>query len=561
MDGDRDREEAPVRMKTMKTLRNLFPFVLIAAPLLGQRSQVESYLAKKYSDDAPGCVVAVVKDGKVLGLYARGVAEVGTQHRLGGDSRFYLASVSKQFTATCIHLLVRDEKLSLDDDVRKYVPELPDYGHPITVRHLIHHRSGLRDYFELMVFAKMDVKGSHSSKAVLELVCRQKALNFRPGSEFLYSNSGYLVMAEIVARVSGKSIREFAKERLFGPAGMKHTCFRDVPGEEIENAVLGHDATGDGHRAHRTKFHLVGSGGVVAPATDLVMWVSTMNNAAFVDQAFVRSLETPIALGATDGRSPSLGHYAAGWIVSELGGRLAVWHAGGSLGFSTCVLRFPGEKFSVIVLCNSNRGNARKTAFDIAELHLGKKVKQGAEVTSAAPARPRDGRFLFRHPHTNELMVSIVRGDKLKLAVAAWDVKMRPTNATSMQSIGTAIPVSASFVYRDNAPADLRVTIGKQAPFLCKGLAAERVAPEAIADVAGKWRSEEVGASLELAPFRGGMKIVDQLQIDPGPLYAMQRDLLVTNDGFVIQVERDDAGKAIALRVSSKGARGIRYTK
>ena len=543
----------------MKTLRNLFPFVLIAAPLLGQRSRVDSYLAKRYSDDAPGCVVAVVRDGKVLGLHARGVAEAGTQRRLDGDSKFYLASVSKQFTATCIHLLVRDEKLSLDDDVRKYVPELPDYGHPITVRHLIHHRSGLRDYFELMIFAKMDVKGSHSSKRVLELLCRQKALNFRPGSEFLYSNSGYLIMAEIVARVSGRSIREFAQKRLFGPAGMKNMCFRDIPGEEIENAVSGHDATVDGHRSHRTKFHLVGSGGVVAPVADLVKWVTTMNNAAFVDAAFVRSLETPITLGATDGRNPLLGHYAAGWIVSELAGRRAVWHSGGSLGFSTCVLRFPGEKFSVIVLCNSNRGNARKTAFDIAELHLGK--KEESEVASAATARPRDGRFFFRHPRTDEFMVSIVRGNQLKLAVAAWDVRMRPTNATSMQSVGTAIPTSAKFVYHDDAPADLRVTIGTQESFLCKGFKAERVAPEAISDVAGKWRSEEVGASLELAPSRGGMKIVDQLQIDPGPLYAIQRDLLVTNDGFVIQVERDDTGKAVALQVSSKRARGIRYTK
>ncbi len=158
-------------------------------------------------------------------------------------------------------------------------------------------------------------------------------------------------------------------------------------------------------------------------------------------------------------------------------------------------------------------------------------------------------------------MVSIVGGSRTKLAVAAWDVRMRPVDRTSIVGIGTALPVSAKFLYRKDAPTDLLVTIGLQDPFLCKGFNQERVAPGALKALAGIWRSDEVGATLELSTTRSGVRIVDKLQFDPGPFYVLRRDLLVANGGFTINVERDSSDKVSALLVSSKGARGIRYTK
>ena len=279
----------------------------------------------------------------------------------------------------------------------------------------------------------------------------------------------------------------------------------------------------------------------------------------FVGKGFVESLETPIKLARTEGRDPQLGHYAAGWLVGNLAGKHAIWHPGGSFGFNTCILRFPDEKLAVIVLCNTNTGNARATAFRLAEMQLGRKLKPEAAATTTDGPKP--GRFFFRHPRTKEVVVSIVGGSRTKLAVAAWDVRMRPVNGTSMVGIGTALQVSAKFLYRKDAPTDLLVTIGTQDPFLCKGFNQERVASGALEALAGTWRSDEVGATLELSATRSGMKIVDELQLNPGPLYALRRDLLVANDGFVINVERDSAHKVTALLVSLKGARGIRYTR
>ena len=533
--------------------------VLLCAPFVGavlvaQGKGIDQHLANRYPEDAPGCVAAVSKDGKILSIHARGIAEMGTDRKITEDSRFYLASVSKQFTAACVHVLARQKKLSLDDDVRKYVPALPDYGHKITVRHLIYHRSGLRDYFELLVLAKKNLAGSHSHEDVLELVCRQKGLNFEPGSEFLYSNTGYLLLAEIVARVSGNSLREFAKQNIFDPLAMKHTTFRDVPGEKIDGAVQGHDAA----RPHITKFHLVGSGGVVSTARDLAKWAMALDRGALIDDEFVATLQTPIELEADQGRDPSLGHYAAGMLVGTFSGRPTVWHPGGSLGFSTCLLRFPKEKLTITVLCNSTAGGARATAFRIAEMKLGVDPRPAAVGSTKSP---RAGRYFFLHPRTQEFMVSIVRGSGSKLAVAAWDIEMRSVDATVMSSVGSAIPVSARFIYRDDAPADIEVKIGEQSPFLCKGFRAERVAAAELESLIGTWRSEETGASLDLAASPGGMKITDELQANPGPLYAIRRDLLISNDGFAVAVERDKTKKVTGFRVSTKGSRGILYTR
>ena len=225
------------------------------APISAQSDTVAEFLTARYTENAPGCAIAVVRDGRVIDTFVRGMADAGAGRKIDVDSRFYLASVSKQFTAACVYILAREGDLSLDDDVRKYVPELPDYGDVITVRHLIHHRSGLRGYLELMALAGMDLDAPHTTREALELVCRQQGLNFRPGSEFLYSNTGYLLLAVIVERVTGKSLRAFARDNLFGPLGMTDTDFRDEPAQEIERAVVGHDQTSTGFQPHPTKFH------------------------------------------------------------------------------------------------------------------------------------------------------------------------------------------------------------------------------------------------------------------------------------------------------------------
>ena len=207
--------------------------LLLAGPavasLQGQSAspRVDSIFATFDKRDAPGCAVAVVDSGRTVVAKGYGMASLEHDVPITATSAFYAASVSKQFTAFSVAMLAQQGKLSLDDDIRKWIPEVPNFGKTVTVRHLIHHTSGLRDYFGLLGMTGWPSDGPITEARFLDLVSRQKALNFDPGSRHLYSNTGYVLLSIVVKRASGKSLRDFAAERVFNPLGMTETEFRD----------------------------------------------------------------------------------------------------------------------------------------------------------------------------------------------------------------------------------------------------------------------------------------------------------------------------------------------
>ncbi len=205
-----------------------------------QSKKVDEIFAKWDRTDSPGCALSAMQGGKIIYKRAYGMANLDHDVILTTDTPFHVASISKQFTAASIVLLEQDGKLSFDDDVHKYIPELPDFGAKITIRNLLHHTSGLRDQWDLLELAgwrySLDLI---TNEDVMSVVVRQKALNFAPGSEYSYSNTGFTLLGEIVKRVSGKSLREFTTERIFVPLGMTSTHFRDDHAEIIKHQAYG----------------------------------------------------------------------------------------------------------------------------------------------------------------------------------------------------------------------------------------------------------------------------------------------------------------------------------
>ncbi len=192
--------------------------------------QIDAIFAAHNTTHTPGCSLAIRKDGKILYERGYGMANFDYNVPINPDSIFHVASVSKQFAAFAIHLLASEGKISLDDDIRKYLPEMPDYGDIVTVRHLVHHTSGLRDQWDVLMLAGWEYEGDViSNRHVLNVAQRQKGLNFKPGDEYLYSNAGYTLMAWIVERASGQTLRQFTNERLFQPLGMTRTHFHERP--------------------------------------------------------------------------------------------------------------------------------------------------------------------------------------------------------------------------------------------------------------------------------------------------------------------------------------------
>jgi len=226
------------RLRTILTA--IFLLIFVSSAIADKKiDAVDKLFSQWDKKDTPGCALAIVKDGKIIYKQGYGLANLELNVPITPQSVFYIGSVSKQFVTMCIAILDKQGKLSLDGDIRKYVPELPDYGPPITVRHLIYHTSGLRDYLTLLGIAGIDF-GTYHEDDVVELIAQQKELNFAPGKEYLYSNSGYFLLAVIVERASGKSLRKFAEQNIFKPLGMKNSHFHDDYRILIKNRASGY---------------------------------------------------------------------------------------------------------------------------------------------------------------------------------------------------------------------------------------------------------------------------------------------------------------------------------
>jgi len=327
--------------------------------------------------------VAVIKDGKIIYEHGYGLANLEYNIPITPDTVFYIASTSKQFTAASIALLAQKEKLSLDDSIRKYLPELPPVYDGISIGHLIYHTSGIRDFQTLL-----DVQGRtddvNTEQDIIELLARQKALNFKPGEHFEYSNSGYFLLAVIVKRASGKSLREFAAENIFKPLRMSNTHFHDDRTMIVKNRATGYvPLRGGGYGIHTTNYDVVGNAGVMTTVQDLSLWDQNFyENKLGGGIDFISRLLTPGTLNNGERLN-----YAYGLQLGDYKGLRTVKHDGGFAGFVTEMLRFPDQRFTVICLANV-RGTIDSTAlaYQVADIYLASELKPQTPKARATPS-------------------------------------------------------------------------------------------------------------------------------------------------------------------------------
>src|SRR5580693_8866279 len=349
---------------TMKLMRCsvILPAILLASSLAKAQTlppdvarQVDKVFEKWDKPESPGCALGVYKDGQIVYKRGYGIADLNDDVPITPATVFHVASMSKQFTAASIVLLAQQGKLSLDDDVHKYIPELPDFGERITIRHLVYHTSGLRDQWSLLGLAgwrySLDLI---TDDDVLELVSRQKELNFKPGEKHVYCNTGYTLLAQIVKRVSGQSLREFTSSRIFAPLGMKNTHFRDDHAEIVKHIAYGYEE-GKGRNVFRlsvTNFDTVGATSLLTTVEDLAHWDENFYNprvggAAMIAQQLERGK-------LNSGKELD---YAFGLVHGKYRGLETVDHGGADAGYRADLLRFPEQHFSIACLCNQGETN------------------------------------------------------------------------------------------------------------------------------------------------------------------------------------------------------------
>lgn len=317
--------------------------------------------------DSPGCALGVYRDGKIIYAKGYGLANLEQNVPITPQSVFDIGSTSKQFTAASILLLEKQGKLSVNDDVRKYIPELPDYPQKITILHLLNHTSGLRDYLTLMELAGINTDSVTTDGDALALINRQKALNFAPGSEWLYSNTGFFLLSIVVKRVSGKTLREFAAENIFTPLEMTHTQYRDDHASLILNRALAYDEKEkkDGYTLDVSYFEQTGDGAVHTSVEDLLKWDDNFYSSRVGGRDFLTELQERGKLN--DGKALD---YAKGLFLQDYRGLHTVSHGGAWGGYRAELLRFPDQHFSVACLCNVGNANPTKRAHEVADVYL-----------------------------------------------------------------------------------------------------------------------------------------------------------------------------------------------
>lgn len=341
--------------------------------------ELDEMLTEYASDGGPGFAVGVVMDGQLVYAQGFGLANIEYRAPITPRSPFYIASVSKQFTAACAALLVERGQLQLTDDIRKYLPELPDYGHRITVDHLLHHTSGVRDWASLVLFRGEDPRyEQHVGHGdVVRLLCRQKQLNFLPGSMYRYSNGGYVLLATLLERVTGNSLREFSQQEIFEPLGMRNTRYEDNYSEILPGRVVSYRRTASGNYERFLKhFDVYGDGGIVSSLEDMAKWDAQFRTNSIGGERFLDLMHTKGRLN--DGRKIP---YAFGLMFDSYHGRPTIEHSGGMLGYRADYVRFPDDDISIIILGNS--GTAAGLGSKIADHIL---FSSSAELAVRQPA-------------------------------------------------------------------------------------------------------------------------------------------------------------------------------
>jgi CubicO group peptidase (beta-lactamase class C family) len=359
----------------MNRLCILATFLMLCIPGLGSADELKDNVDKLFArwdkKTTPGCAIGVIRDGKLIYERAYGMADLEQGSPIGPNTVFHIASISKQFTAFAILLLEKDGKLSLDDDIRKYLPEMHDFGKTITIRHLLNHTSGLRDQWSLLTLAGWRMDDVITDDDIFRLACRQRDLNFPPGDRHLYSNMGYTLAAMIVERVSGQAFRAFTRKQIFEPLGMTQTRFPTDHEEIIPGRARSYNPTGPGKYKNAVlTFSTAGATSLLTTVGDLAKWDNNFYEPRVGNAKLIARFQE---VGILNNKKTI--SYALGLDIGDHRGLKTVEHSGSDAGYRCTLLRFPTERFSVIVLANSGDSGPSDLARRVADLYLKDKLK------------------------------------------------------------------------------------------------------------------------------------------------------------------------------------------
>ena len=538
-------------------------FVLSVAIADEKTDKVDELFAKWDSTVSPGAALAIIKDGQII--YQRGYGMADLEHNIPitPTSVFRIASTSKQFTAACIAILAQEGKLSLDDDIRKYIPELHVYDKPVTVRHLIHHISGIRDYLTLAELAGMAEFDSYNPQDSIEQLARQKRLNFSPGDDFLYSNSGYFLLGIIVQRVSGKSLNDFAQVHIFKPLGMKNTHFHDDHTMIVKNRACGYSPTKQGYRISMTSLDHVGDGGIYTTVEDLYLW----DQAFYTNQLGEELMELLVTQGVLN--SGKKLDYAFGLVISDYKGLKTVSHGGSFVGFRTAMIRFPEHRFSVVCLANLSAVNPTKLCKQVADIYLADQFKEEPKKEPKKKVTPitlsreelEDKTGNYQDEKSGMWVTISVEDDKLIAEAMGEKFVLSPVSEMLFETVDAPVEISIEFAPEiEGKLRKARLTIeGEEEINLVKAPALAPLTPARLQEYAGEYYNDELPAVYKLVVEKEAL-VFTHRNAPKEPLKAMAQDKFSVK-WMNIEFTRDKRQKITGFLLGAGRAINIEFIK
>ena len=523
-------------------------------------ARVDGLFAQWDRKDSPGAAIVVVKDGSVIYQHGYGYANLEHGIPITPQTRFDVASVAKQFTGLSVAMLVGQGKLSLDEDVRKYLPDVPDFGKPITIGHLLHHTSGLRDWPETFLLSNVDLEAPISFEMILEMVRRQRGLDFVPGEEFQYSNTGYNLLAATIGKVTGQSFRAWTDENLFQPLGMKHTHVCENSTEIVPDVADSYEVDNKPGTLHRVTSQLsgLGSSSLFISAEDMGQWLLNFETAKVGGKAAIELMCQPGKLN-----SGAKLDYCFGIFGDNYRGYKMFEHAGSWAGYRSFTMVIPEKRFGVAVLANSANMNTSDLARKIADIYLG--LTDTAKSDKKSPAGRAEVRvdpaawdaFLGTYRLGAGWLLTITREADTLMTQATHEGKFKMTPTGTNTFFVEGYNRSVEFVRQESGAVTNLLYHGIKAP----KLDLPHMTPVHLAAYVGDYWSEELGVGRRMEIHDGQLatrqRSGEWLHFLPTGPDRFDADL----GGWALQFTRNKSGEITEAKISGGRVRNMRYTR
>ncbi len=553
-------------MKTRQFLLVVFSMLLFTS-----QAQIEEQIDALMADytDQPGAAIAIYQGEEILFQKGYGIANLDYDIPISPQTVFDIGSVSKQFTAACIILLAQDGKLTLDDPIQKHIPEYPVYeAGEITIRHLLHHTSGIRDYLSLMYLAGIPFDNVFTEEDGLEVLLRQQALNFPPGDEHLYSNSGYLLLAIIIRRASGMSIGDYAMKHIFEPLGMANTFIYEDGGVVVKNRAIGYGG-GDGvfRREHHVDFAVGGDGQVYTTAEDMLHWNRNFDDPQVGGQAFLDTLLTAGVLNSGEELD-----YALGIVNGDYNGHPTVGHGGAWGGFRANFVRFPEQGFAIAIMSNYGRFRTDLMTYQIADLLL--EDSAGSATTSASEEMEK----------ATPATITLSKEELEAFCGEYWQadqaysrrIYLRDDTLRYFRQLfneSPLVPISSNEFKMLEVTVDLRVTFEQEAtakrmivridggaPIVSEAYDKASYAAAELEPFTGTYYSPELDVSYDVISKDGSLHIPVK-GMGELPLSPIMADHFTSDAVGVIEFERNEGGDLVGLKLHAGRVRDLMFVR